>query len=53
VFEAGHDRCVIAIQPENIEAWLAPDQKNLAAMYAILDDPVDTYFQHELANLSG
>lgn len=46
---AGHDRCIIAIKPENIDAWLHPDPKNLSAMYAIIDDPIDVYYAHELA----
>lgn len=46
---AGHDRCVVAIKPENIDAWLHPDPKNVAASLAILDDPVDVYYEHELA----
>ena len=45
---AGHDRCVIALRPENIDAWLDPDPKNLGAMLAILADPIDAYYQHEL-----
>lgn len=49
VAQAGHDRCIIALKPENIDAWLEPDSKNLSAMYAILDDPIDAYYQHELA----
>jgi hypothetical protein len=44
----GHDRCVIAIRPENLNAWLEPDPHNLAASYAILDYPIDAYYQHEL-----
>ncbi len=34
---AGHDRCIIPIKPENVDAWLNPDPSNLEAMYAILD----------------
>ena len=49
VLAAGHDRCVIPIREENIEAWLNPDPKNLSASYAILDDPIDAYYQHEMA----
>ena len=45
---AGHDRCIIALKPENIDAWLEPDAGHLSAMYAILDDPIDAYYQHEL-----
>lgn len=49
VMAAGHDRCVIPIREENIEAWLNPDSKNLGKSMAILDDPIDAYYQHELA----
>jgi putative SOS response-associated peptidase YedK len=49
VSAAGHDRCIIPIQPENIEAWLNPDPKNLAAQYAILDDRERPYYEHRLA----
>ncbi|MGF6571624.1 putative SOS response-associated peptidase YedK [Paraburkholderia sp. GAS333] len=46
---AGHDRCIIPIKPENIDAWLNPDPKNLNAMYAILDDRDRPYYEHRLA----
>jgi putative SOS response-associated peptidase YedK len=48
VQEAGHDRCIIAIKAENIDPWLDPDPTNLSSSYAILDDPIDAYYQHEL-----
>ena len=43
---AGHDRCVIPIKQENLDAWLTPDPQNLAAQYAILDDRAVPYFDH-------
>ncbi len=46
---AGHDRCVIPIKEENLDAWLNPDPKNLAAQYAILDDRAQHYYQHQFA----
>ena len=49
VAAAGHDRCIIPIRPENIDAWLNPDPKNLDAMYAILDDRDRPYYEHRLA----
>ena len=49
VSAAGHDRCIIPIRPENIDAWLNPDPKNLAAQYAILDDRARPYYEHRLA----
>lgn len=49
VAAAGHDRCIIPIKPENIDAWLNPDPTNLAALYAILDDRERPYYEHRLA----
>ena len=49
VSAAGHDRCIIPIRPEHIDAWLSPDPKNLAAQYAILDDRARPYYEHRLA----
>jgi putative SOS response-associated peptidase YedK len=49
VAAAGHDRCIIPIRPENLDAWLSPDPKNLAAQYAILDDREQPYYEHRLA----
>lgn len=46
---AGHDRCVIPIKPENIDAWLNPDPANLAAQYAILDDRNRPYYEYRMA----
>ncbi|MGF6303032.1 putative SOS response-associated peptidase YedK [Paraburkholderia sp. WC7.3d] len=46
---AGHDRCIIPIKPENIDAWLNPDASNLAAQYAILDDRDRPYYEHRMA----
>jgi len=46
---AGHDRCIIPIKAENIDAWLSPDPKNLARQYAILADHERPYFKHCLA----
>lgn len=45
VAEAGHDRTIINIRPENVDAWLNPDPKNLAAMDAILDDKRHPYYE--------
>ncbi len=49
VAAAGHDRCVIPIKHEHIDAWLNPDSKNLGALYAILDDRERPYYEHRLA----
>lgn len=49
VSAAGHDRCIIPIKPENVDAWLNPDPGNLAALYAILDDRERPYYEHRMA----
>jgi putative SOS response-associated peptidase YedK len=49
VAAAGHDRCIIPIRPENVDAWLDPDPKNLKALYDILDDRERPYYEHQLA----
>jgi len=49
VSAAGHDRCIIPIRPENIDAWLNPNAKDLAAQYSILDDRERPYYEHRLA----
>jgi len=49
VAAAGHDRCIIPVRPENVDAWLKPDPSNLAAQYAILDDRERPYYEHRLA----
>jgi putative SOS response-associated peptidase YedK len=47
---AGHDRCIIPIKPEHLDAWLDPaTSKDLARMYAILDDRERPYYEHRLA----
>ncbi len=46
---AGHDRRIIPIKPENVDAWLNPDASDLAALYAILDDRDRPYYEHRLA----
>uniref|UniRef100_C5CKZ5 SOS response-associated peptidase YedK n=1 Tax=Variovorax paradoxus (strain S110) TaxID=543728 RepID=C5CKZ5_VARPS len=45
----GHDRCIIPIKPENVDAWLRPDRANLEASYAVLDDRERPYYEHRLA----
>lgn len=49
VAAAGHDRCIIPIRPEHVDAWLQPDASNLKALYDILDDREQPYYEHRLA----
>jgi putative SOS response-associated peptidase YedK len=46
---AGHDRCVIPIRPEHLDAWLNPDPRNLSALQTILDDRARPHYEHRLA----
>lgn len=45
---AGHDRCIIPIERQNLDAWLDP-RSDLQAAYRILDDRWRPYYQHRLA----
>lgn len=49
VAAAGHDRTIINIKPEHVDAWLNPDRGNLAALYAIFDDKQHPFYEHRLA----
>ena len=49
VAAAGHDRCVIPIRSEHVDAWLNPDPVNLAAQHAILDDRARPFYEHRMA----
>lgn len=49
VAAAGHDRCIVPIRPELVDAWLNPDPQRLRAQYAILDDRPRPYYAHRLA----
>lgn len=49
VAAAGHDRTIINIRPENVEAWLSPDPKDLNALNAIFDDKQHPFYEHRLA----
>jgi plasmid stabilization system protein ParE len=48
VSAAGHDRCIIPIRPEHVDAWLNPDPANLAALHVILNDRERPYYEHRL-----
>lgn len=50
VLAAGHDRCIIPLKRENIDAWLNPDPKDLDSLYDILEDRERPYFDHRVAS---
>lgn len=49
VAAAGHDRCIINIKPEHVDAWLNPEPGNLAALYDIFNDKQRPYYEYRLA----
>ncbi|MGR9587068.1 SOS response-associated peptidase family protein [Pandoraea sputorum] len=49
VSAAGHDRCIVPIKPEHVNAWLNPEPERLDAQFDILDDRERPYYQHRLA----
>lgn len=49
VSAAGHDRCIIPLRAEHLEAWLQPQGRDVGALYALLDDRERPYYEHLLA----
>lgn len=45
VAEAGHDRTIINIKPEHVDAWLRPEEHGIEAMQAILSDKRHPYYE--------
>jgi putative SOS response-associated peptidase YedK len=48
VAAAGHDRCIINLKPEHVEAWLTPQNHSTAELQAMLSDRAIPVFQHEV-----
>jgi len=46
---AGHDRCIVPIDPANLDAWLQPDPEDLAAQQRILAQRARPYYEHRIA----
>lgn len=49
VAAAGHDRCIVPLRPENLDAWLSPQAGDRAALHAILEDRARPFYKHRLA----
>lgn len=49
VAATGHDRCVIALQPDNVQRWLTPEGQDLAQLDAILGEQQPFYYEHRMA----
>ena len=45
----GHERCVIPLKESNVQAWLAPEGREKAELYGILDDRERPYYEHAVA----
>ena len=45
----GHNRCVIAIKPENVPAWLSPQGLEKSRLEAILRDRQCPFYEHQIA----
>lgn len=49
VAAAGHDRTIINIQPQHVDAWLSPERNDLQLMYDIFDNRRHPYYEHRIA----
>lgn len=49
VAATGHDRTIINIKLQHLDAWLNPDPADLGALYRILDDKQRPFYEHQLA----
>jgi putative SOS response-associated peptidase YedK len=48
VAASGHDRCIINLKPEHVEAWLTPDSRSRKELQDILSDRAVPLYQHEV-----
>jgi putative SOS response-associated peptidase YedK len=48
VAAAGHDRCIINLKPEHVEAWLTPKDRSHDELQSMLSDRAIPVFQHEV-----
>jgi putative SOS response-associated peptidase YedK len=48
VAAAGHDRCIINLKPEHVEAWLTPRDHSIAELQSMLSDRAVPVFQHQV-----
>jgi putative SOS response-associated peptidase YedK len=49
VADAGHDRCIVNLLPQHVQAWLTPGGRNKAELHAILSDRAVSLYQHQSA----
>lgn len=48
VSEAGHDRCPAFLEMDAMEKWLLPGKSSKEELFDLLDQKVETYFDHTL-----
>src|ERR1700733_2222780 len=48
VAAAGHDRCIVNLKPEHVEAWLKPEGRGTQELQTLLSDRAVPVFQHEI-----
>jgi putative SOS response-associated peptidase YedK len=48
VAAAGHDRMIINLKPQNLDAWLKPEGLSLQQLDALLADREAPYYEHEV-----
>jgi len=46
VAAAGHDRCIINLKPEHVEAWLTPHGRTVEELQSILSDRAVSVYTH-------
>jgi putative SOS response-associated peptidase YedK len=46
VAAAGHDRCIVNLRPENVEAWLTPAGRSTQELQSLLQDRAAPLYQH-------
>lgn len=46
VLEMGHDRTPVNLKPENLKAWLSPEEHSKEEIMSILNHPRESYYQY-------
>jgi putative SOS response-associated peptidase YedK len=45
---AGHDRCIINLRPEHVDAWLTPEGRGTHELQSILSDRAVSTYRHQV-----
>jgi putative SOS response-associated peptidase YedK len=49
IAETGHERCIVSLQPENVQEWLIPDNVGRVRSEDILSDRQPAFYEHRKA----